>query len=63
MVASCLQLYKARYPNGSLCVLVATPEQTVLGGDWPEEIEFPNVVVQKGWPVSNEEGQAMSAPS
>jgi hypothetical protein len=55
MVANCLQLYKSRYPGGSLCVLVATPEQTILGGDWPQELEFPNVAVLDDLPVSNED--------
>jgi hypothetical protein len=55
MVANCLQLYKSRYAGGSLCVLVATPEHTVLGGDWPQELEFPNVAVLDDLPVSNED--------
>ncbi len=50
-VATCLQLHQARYPERHISVLVATPTQTVLGGDWPEDVEFPNVASQGGWPV------------
>jgi hypothetical protein len=55
MVATCLQLHRARYPDGILSVLVATPTQTILGGDWAEDIEFPKVASQGGWPVSRNE--------
>ena len=55
MVASCLQLHQARFPDGSVWLVVATPEQTVLGGGWPEGIEFPNVAVLDGRPVSSAE--------
>ena len=56
MVANCLQLYQARYPDGKrkLCVLVATPEHTVLGGDWPQGLEFPNVAGLEGLSASND---------
>ena len=52
MVASCRQLYQARYPDGNVCLVLATPKHTVLGGNWPEGIEFPNVAVLDGQPVS-----------
>ena len=55
MVDACLRLYKARYPDGEISVCVATPEQTLLGGDWLEEVEFPKVTIAKGWPVGNDE--------
>ncbi len=55
MVATCLQLHEARYPGEHLRVLVATPTQTILGGDWPEDVEFPNVASQGGWPVPRQE--------
>ena len=55
MIATCLQLHRARYPDGSLSVLVATPTQTILGGDWAEDVEFPKVASQGGWPVSRNE--------
>jgi len=51
MVASCLQQHQSLYPDGQPRVLVATPTQTVLGGDWPEDVEFPNVVARDGWPT------------
>jgi hypothetical protein len=56
MVASCLQQHQTLYPDGRLLVLVATPTQTVLGGDWPEDVEFPNVVVRSGWPTAASAG-------
>ena len=55
MVAGCLQLYSARYPAGCLRVAVATPTQTVLGGDWLEETEFPNLAFARGYPAGQEE--------
>jgi len=55
MIDNCLQLYQSRYPKGSLCVLVATPEHTVPGGDWPEGLEFPNVANPNDVPVSNDD--------
>jgi hypothetical protein len=52
IVSMCLQLHQARYPNGQLGILIATPQLTVLGGDWSEQVEFPRVVFQRGWPVT-----------
>ena len=60
-VTTCLRLLQARYPDAHMCVLVATPTQTVLGGDWAEEVEWPNVVARGGWPVAQVE-QAVREP-
>jgi hypothetical protein len=52
IVSSCLQLYQSRRPESSLSVLVATPSQTVVGGDWHERAAFANVVASGGWPTA-----------
>lgn len=60
IVAMCMQLHSARYPEGNLSVAVATPQQTVLGGEWSEEADFPRVVAQRGWPVLQADQQRAS---
>jgi len=51
IVSLCLQMFESRNRRGHLGVVLATAGGTVVGGDWSEELEFPNVAISGGWPV------------